>query len=422
MDAMDDYVFKQHLDACKTLLEKTTCLEIFNYSESLYNVNDERPLPEEVIDDFLHKTGEFAPPDNMPTDLKLLSGKDALHADTFMDRTLSLNKNVYESMVRTMQLPTKHIESTAVVGPFFWHHYSRQGDDPCLQIVYRKSDVRKHDKTRGFEMVLSHSFRTNLTSGFIKGTPTSDLVEVLQQMRACPAEAGHPLVLPVTFLTRDLSERNDMRQRDARTWLRRIENFTTMREGSEQDVMLALDGIARDLTECYAHVLWRPPMLYSSLVDQMRKAMSLFANLASLVQEEDLYFASTDTIADFGKGDLQHRHDNLLSRLDFTQAKLIGLEHYRETTLERLKLQRESVTRSHKLTGRPVSSNVWIYFVIMVPITAALVASWIWFERHRQSQYAKDDADFDSNIIKMESSIVKVIQRKTAVRSVWSYA
>ena len=40
--------------------------------------------------------------------------------NTFSPRTISLPKESYGSMVRTMRLPLRGIETSAVVGPFFW--------------------------------------------------------------------------------------------------------------------------------------------------------------------------------------------------------------------------------------------------------------------------------------------------------------
>lgn len=64
-----------------------------------------------------------------------------------------------------------------------------------------------------------------------------------------------------------------------------------------------------------------------------------------------------------------------------------------------------------------VSSKIWLYFVIMIPITAALVASWFWFERRRQAKEAESDASMEKNINNMETEIVRSIRRRVATRS-----
>ena len=60
------------------------------------------------------------------------------------------------------------IEGTAVDGPFFWCSLDSSQPDyltnPRLQIIFRKSDVRKKGKTRGWELMLSHDFVNGMSS------------------------------------------------------------------------------------------------------------------------------------------------------------------------------------------------------------------------------------------------------------------
>ena len=58
---------------------------------------------------------------------------DASHPDTFSPEVVSLPKDLYESMVRAMRLPPKGIETTAVVGPFFWSAFDDDDGDPHLR-------------------------------------------------------------------------------------------------------------------------------------------------------------------------------------------------------------------------------------------------------------------------------------------------
>ncbi|KAJ6779545.1 hypothetical protein PWT90_05169 [Aphanocladium album] len=458
---MDEYIFEKALMQPRNLDERTASLEILNYS------------------------GEYAPPPDLPDDVSVQ--QDVRQTDTFAPAVITLSKPAYEAMFRTMQLPTKHIETSAVVGPFFWYAYNRHTEDPCLQIIFRKSDVRKRGKTHGFEMVVSYSFKTNITSGYIKGTTGSEVNAVLKQLRDCTAHAAHPMMLPVMYLRHDLSERNDIRQRDMRGWLRSIEAHLSHHGNGAGETpetvqyshtLGEIDGIARDLTECYSGVLWRRPALYSSVIDRMQEALRLFAKLEKLTQDDREYLTQPNTGETFSENNLQQLHDELLSRLEFLRAKLLCLEYYREDTLERLKLQRDTLAniitqRDARLniemakiahagkrdstamkiislmgvlflpgsylasifsmtffnfqnTGRTVSSNVWIYVVITVPVTAALVAGWVWFERRRRVQQAKDDADFEKSLARLENDIVKVIQEKSAMRAErqtpWSYS
>jgi hypothetical protein len=59
--------------------------------------------------------------------------RNAQDKDTFMPKVISLRKDVYESMVRELRLPFRAIETTSVVGPFFWSALDQDDEDPHLR-------------------------------------------------------------------------------------------------------------------------------------------------------------------------------------------------------------------------------------------------------------------------------------------------
>jgi hypothetical protein len=187
--------------------------------------------------------------------------------------------------------------------------------------------------------MLSHSFRTHLTTGYAKGTPSSDLVESVRHLRACAAQVLHPLLLPLIILSHDLSMKNDTKQRNAREWLRNLEHAVSMRnEVREEDskyvkeAMVDLDQINRDLVECHSQVLWKRPQAYQEIIKGVTCAMDKFWDMAR------------DDPAYGGKGgEVDKLHRSLLARLDFYHAKLKGIENYAHITLERLTIQRAAV-------------------------------------------------------------------------------
>lgn len=135
-------------------------------------------------------------------------------------------------MVRTLHLPYRGIEGHSVVGPFFWCAYDSEDGSPgpsYLQVIMRKSDVRKKGKTRGWELMLSHCLATGVTTGYVKGTDSSDMTESVQHLKACARHASHPFLLPLIILSHDLSPKTDQKQRDAREWLRKLEHAVSMR-------------------------------------------------------------------------------------------------------------------------------------------------------------------------------------------------
>ncbi|PTB81159.1 hypothetical protein M440DRAFT_63201 [Trichoderma longibrachiatum ATCC 18648] len=423
---MDEYMFKFFLDECRVVDERTSYVEIFNYSDPFYNSVEEHALP--------------------------------------MSETISLPKDKYMSMVRTLRLPFGAIETSSVVGPFFWCAYDQDDDDPHLHIVHRKSDVRKKGKTRGWEMMLSHAFKTGVTTGFIKGTPSSDIAPALKHLRGCSGQVGHPMLLSTIILSHDLSPANDEKQRDARDWLRRLENAVSMRDEVEegeqyfQDGILSVDGLNRDLVECHSHVMWKRPQAYFVLVREMELCMERFkvawmdARRDFLSEEEEEHRKTIDRL-----------HRSMLARMEFYKVKLKGLENYIHTTLERLKVQREArearlnleiageqrriahaskrdstAMKTISLMGAlflpgtylasvfsmtffnfdadadPVISNwLWVYFVITIPVTALIVGFWLWYDRRREARYANDDQKLEGDIEQMEMNILNSLRKRT---------
>ncbi|RSL79927.1 hypothetical protein CEP51_006973 [Fusarium floridanum] len=484
---MDDYMFRYYVNECRTVYEDTAYVEIFNYSDPFYNSCEEHPLPDDEFDNFLHRRGAFAPPDNLRHGTKLLSGvrlivqKNAKHNDTFLSKVISLPCDRYASMVREMRLPYRGIETTSVVGPFFWCAYDQDDDDPHLQIIHRKSDVLKKGKTRGWEMLLSYSFKTGITTGFIKGTPSSEVEKTLVHLQACAAEIGHPMLLPIIILSYDLSPENDNKQRKARHWLRRLENAVSLRNEVEeqeqyfQDGLIDVDGLNRDLVECHGNVMWKRPQAYMALVKEMEKAMENFRYLWHKPATEDMCEAERKQ-----RKELDKLHRSMAARLDFYKVKLTGLENYIHTTLERLKVQREALynimsqrearlnleiageqrriahaskrdstaMKTLSLMGAlflpgtylasvfsmtffnfetdadpVVSIQLWVYFAITIPVTALIVGCWMYLDRRRREQHKKDDADLEKNIDKMEKEIMFALRKRTMSKAnTWNTA
>ncbi|KAH6627884.1 hypothetical protein F5144DRAFT_287443 [Chaetomium tenue] len=345
---MDDYMFRSYVTDFKCVQEETSYLEIFNYSDPSFNTSEEHrfrfdELPDE-FGNFLHRRGAFAPPKLRPGvelvgGVRLILQQKAQHPETFTPSYLSLSHQAYEEMVRTLHLPFRAIEGTSAVGPFFWAAFDQDDEDPHLQIIFRKSDVRKKGKTRGWELMLSHSFRTHITSGFAKGTSSSDMVESIKHLRACAAQILHPLLLPTIILSHDLSMKNDQKQRNARQWLRDLETAVSMRsEVLEEEnkyirgAMIDLDQINMDLVECHSQVLWKRPQAYQEIIRGICQAMDRFWEKA---RDDEAYG---------GKGgEVDRLHRSMLARLDFYQAKLKGIENYAHITLERLTIQRAAL-------------------------------------------------------------------------------
>jgi hypothetical protein len=138
----------------------------------------------------------------------------------------------------------------------------------------------------------------------------------------------------------DASFKSDIKQRDARDWLRRLEHAIAMRsdgeekEGYMRDGVVDLDVVNRDLVECHAQVLWQRPISYLRIIDSFKEALEIFYNNIP----EKRRYTETEKI-----------QISMLSRLEFYRKKWQGIETYANTTLERLATQKSSVRPNFQL-------------------------------------------------------------------------
>lgn len=204
------------------------------------------------------------------------------------------------------------------------------------EIIYRKSGKWKKGLTRGWEISLCHELQTGLTTGFCKGTPGSDILESLKHLQVCAAETSHPMLLPMIIFSHDTSFKTDIKNRDAREWLRRIEKAVRARTKTKEETsyvkngVLDLDTINIDLVQCHAQVLWKPPVAYLQILEAFKETMEKFRDMLPRARWET--------------SEMQKIHFNMLSRSDFYEKKLLGTENYAKTTLQRLEIQRDVVS------------------------------------------------------------------------------
>lgn len=208
------------------------------------------------------------------------------------------------------------------------------------ELVQRKSDMRKKESTAGFEFMLCHDFGTNITSAFCKGTPSSVVVESIALLKRCGQDAQHPLLFPMIILSNDGSSKTDVKQRDARNWVRRFEHAIAMRFDNEEkeayvkDGLVDLDAVNRDMVECHAQGLTKRPIAFLRLIDTFTETLDLISDHLCLQRNTP---------------DMQRIQDDMRSRLDFYKKKWQGTDTYSSKTLERIEIQKSSVSdHSHR--------------------------------------------------------------------------
>ncbi|TGO57107.1 hypothetical protein BCON_0069g00010 [Botryotinia convoluta] len=227
-----------------------------------------------------------------------------------------------------MHLPHSWIETLSAVGPFYWSGYEQNENDLYLQIIYRKSDVKKPSNARNWELILSHSLKTGITNAFFKGTPRSDVAQCVKCLRECVGEIDHPLFLPALVFSCDIDVGEDKRHRDNRERVRILEKdvIEISHKYADPDFTrrdnVNLSQINSDLVDCHKNVLWKRPEGYTTIVQKMEKTLTDFKNLWPVERKERLRKIQT----------------MMEGRLELLQSRLQGISTHREVTISRLKL------------------------------------------------------------------------------------
>lgn len=70
--------------------------------------------------------------------------------------------------------------------------------------------------------------------------------------------------------------------------------------------------------------------------------------------------------------------------------------------------------------GADVSREVWIYFVITVPLTLLIVGTWWFLDHRRERLYEAEDLEIEAGITSMETDILAIMRKKTMSKaSTW---
>ncbi|RDW80653.1 hypothetical protein BP5796_05351 [Coleophoma crateriformis] len=311
---------------------------------------------------------------------------------------------------------------------------------------------------------MSYNFDTGMTTGFCKGTKASHIVDSIKLLKTSVSEIGHPMLLPLIILSNDMSSSVEIRQRDARGWLRRIEYALSMgsslesNDGYVRNGLLDLDALNRDLVECYSQTLWKNPTTYLTIIAHFKEAMEA-------VQLE---------IPTTGKDSIMNKlHTRILSRLKFHERRLLGLDGFVNTTQQRLekksalsliiaqkdsRLNFEVAGNSRSLahatkrdTGSMMalallgtiflpgtyiasifsttffdfqnatwtavmSPKFWLYWATAIPTTVLILGAWTFWERQRNLKYEMEERDLARASENMEKTILAAMGRRTLAK------
>ncbi|QYS97778.1 hypothetical protein H0G86_004991 [Trichoderma simmonsii] len=384
-----------------------------------------------------------------------------------------MSRENYSAMVQALHLPQMAIETESVVGLFFWSTVDRDDHGSTrLHMVFRKSDIFKWGKTRGWELILSHEFGTGITTGYCKGTPSSNITVSIRQLKACASEIEHAMLFPLIIFSHESSFESDIRQRDVRRWVQRLEEAISLRSeiDSEEGYFhdggtIDLNAINRDLGECQVQVLSQRPASYMAIIDSLEEVSRVFIQ----------------TIPESRKTPVVEKFQmRMIPRLELYRKRWAGIQGYADTSMRRLEIQRsalynflsqmegrlnlEIASGSKKLayaSGREsksmkgisllgtiflpgtflasifsttffdfgkgtdaaavVSPKFWLYLVFTIPFTLIVVGLFLLWERRRQRSYILEDERVEQDIEAMEKSILSSLrQRIMAKTHIWN--
>ncbi|KAK4241228.1 hypothetical protein C8A03DRAFT_41293 [Achaetomium macrosporum] len=425
---MEECLFRQRSAQLAGVVEETSYLEILNYTDASNNSCRQDVLPPNELLSFVRREGAFAPP-RLSKDVKCVNGlrlmKKAEHLETFTANTVSLPLQLYEDILREMRLPLLVAEATATVGPFFWFRYLEEVDDSYLQIIFRKADT-----------MLSYSFKRRHPVRFAKGTltPTTGMALCLSNLRACAAHT-------------------EEEQREARQWLNSIERALVFTEGTPN-----LRQINQHITECYAQVLWKSAPVWRKIINRLKAAAKCFwDHLGDDKKTDDMRrfhimilerldfhktrlggiegYASATTRLKLQRGAVQFLSAEIAQQDAKLNLKIAGeqrrLAH--ASTRDGRAMKGLSLLGAIFLPGtflasifsmsffnfepseltdvrrcaddQTISSLLWIYFALTTPLTGLVVLGWLWWERARQRQLAREQAELEESIQNMEKDI-----------------
>ncbi|KAK1465681.1 hypothetical protein CMEL01_11673 [Colletotrichum melonis] len=336
--------------------------------------------------------------------------KDAKDLETFTPLKIPLPPAHYQQMLKCLRLPLHAVELTTFLGPLFWYRYVLlEDDDPHLQMVFGKHDSRKKTGTRGWELILSYSFKRRETTGFVKWTPTADIVECLSNLRDCVLDICHPLLIPSIIMSDLVATSDEVKQREARTSIRQLEKAISVNDDTtgfyySKDGTIDLRTVASDLTEHHRRILHRPPKLYSQVIDALEAATDCFWAHIDPTDKTKALDRLHATLKDrfhchrvsFITAEIAQKDAKLNLKIAGDQRKIAHASKSDSQAMKALSLLGAaflpgtfiasifSMSFFDFQTQAHVSSKIWIYFAFMVPLTTAVLLGWLFWDHKRR--------------------------------------
>lgn len=167
---------------------------------------------------------------------------------------------------------------------------------------------------------------------------------MLSVFKNCADDSYHPLLLPLIVFEIECMSHTELKQRDVRAWVRTIEYQLGQKLQNPADenhhlAELQTELLRRDMVECHAQALWKAPKDYIRILQTFRACLG---RMDSEVQKK---LSKTEDVAE--------THRKFASRVNLLEKRFENQSTYVETTLMRLSMQQDAVSRAISCTRSP---------------------------------------------------------------------
>ncbi|KAI0554384.1 hypothetical protein F4679DRAFT_579411 [Xylaria curta] len=441
---IDERLFLMQITTLQSIPEPAYCLELLNYADPTDLVVKRRRLTDGALRKLLVGVGPFKQSDSLRAS-PFLNGENVGGPQAFSQNVTTLRSGTYKLLVQEMKLPLIVVEASATAGPFFWWTHNDQSEDPYLRksipahFIFRNSQDRRQKSSQGWEIILSNSVNTRITSGYVRWTADASIQQPFEQLMSFSKPTAHPLMLPLLVLQHNLGAQNDQYYRNSRDQVRKIESDTMQPNEARE-----LKDLFREAIECQIRVLDNGPQVWLHIASKVTQAMNCYWALLDQAEKSP---------------EQEKLHQMLMGRLSFLTGKLESAEHYINTSSERLrnilefirflqtvkksKLDFEILAALKRQTGKgryfsdkqliillavflpaifiasflstsffnfsngirgPVSNKLWIYFVVAVPL-ATITVGVIWAHNRKIVNKARSGDELEESDTLAASSV-----------------
>lgn len=167
------------------------------------------------------------------------------------------------------------------------------------------------------------------------------MTDVLSIFKDCADDSYHPLLLPLIIFEIECMSDTELKQRDVRDWLRRIEHqisneLVNLSDQRQHLAAFRIEQLRQDMVQCQAQALWKAPKDYICVLQTFRACLGRMGS--------EIHKTSSNT------KDVAETHRRFASRVDLLEKRFENQSTYVGATLIRLSMQRDAVSQTRGCT------------------------------------------------------------------------